>query len=356
MKIALLLLLLLTTACSKKQVPSKIAPYVSIGKATSQDVPVYFDYVGHVEAYQSVDIKAQVSGLIKGQYFTEGEGVKAGDLLLTIDDRPYRAALAKVEAELAYNLANLRQAKETVARYSLLIKDKYVSELDYDQYITNVYTTEAAIKQNYADIETARINLDYCTITAPITGVTSKLLIEVGNYIPVGGANPLMSLKQVTPIKVQFNAPEKDLAKIKAANDESPLKVIAYLQEVPIEGKLSLIDNAVSTQTGMILLEAVFPNQDKRLWPGEFVDTKVIIEIKKQATVIPAQAVLLGEEGPYVYVITSNKTAELKAVTPGQKEGGLIVIEKGISPGDTVVVEGQINLSPGDSVTIKNNS
>ncbi len=355
MRLLGLLLLLLAVGCSKKQPPTKLAPYVTIGKATSQDVPIYFDYVGHVEAYESVEIKAQVAGLIMGQYFTEGQEVKAGDLLLTIDDRPYRAALAKTEAELGYNLATLRQAKETVARYSLLIKEGYVSQLDYDQYITNVYTTEAMIKQNYADIETARINLDYCTITAPITGITSKLLIKVGNYIPVGGDSPLMTLKQIRPIKVQFTAPEKDLARIKLANDENPLKVIAYLQGMPIEGTLSLIDNAVNTQTGMILLEAVFPNTDKRLWPGEFVDTKVILEIKKRATVIPSQAVLLGEEGPYVYVLTAHKTAELRFVIPGQKEGGSTLIEKGISPGEIVILEGQINLSPGDAVTIKNN-
>ena len=353
MKVIILLTLLLSWGCSKKQPIPPLAPYVTVGKSSLQDIPLYFNYVGHVKPYQSVEIKAQVAGLINGQYFTEGQEVKKGALLLTIDDRPFRAALAKVEAELAYNIATLRQARETVERYSLLIKESYVSQLDYDQFITNVYTTEAAIKQNYADIETASINLDYCTMTAPITGVTSKLLIEVGNYIPVGGANPLMTLKQISPIKVQFTVPEKDLPQITLAQNKEPLKVIAYLQGAPIEGKLFLIDNAVNASTGMILLEAVFPNEDKRLWPGEFVDVRVILEIRKQATVIPAQAVLLGEEGPYIYVLTSNNTAQLRAVTPGLKEGSLIMIEKGVEAGEVVIVEGQINLFPGAPVTIK---
>ncbi|MFS8563133.1 MAG: efflux RND transporter periplasmic adaptor subunit [Rhabdochlamydiaceae bacterium] len=345
---------LLLLGCSKKEVPPPTPPYVTTGQASSQNVPFYFEYVGHVEAYQSVEIKAQVTGLINGQYFTEGQEVKAGDLLVTIDDRPFRAALSKAEAELAQNIATLRQARETVERYSLLVKESYISQLDYDQFVTNVYTGEAAIKQNYADIETATINLNYCTITAPITGVTSKLLINVGNYIPVGGENPLMSINQVKPIKVEFNAPEKDLPYITLAQSKEPLKVIAYLQGAPIEGKLHLIDNQVNTGTGMILLQAVFPNEDMRLWPGEFVDVRVIVEIKKDATVIPAQAVLLGQDGPYVYVLTENRTVELRPVLPGLKEGSMVVIDKGVFPGETVIIEGQINLSPGASVSIKN--
>ncbi len=349
-------LFLLFSACSKVQKPPPAPPYVTIGEASFQDVPFYFEYVGHVEAYQSVEIKAQVAGLMNGQYFIEGKEVKAGDLLVTIDDLPFQAALSKAEAELAQNIATLRQARETVERYSLLVKESYISQLDYDQYITNVYTTESAIKQNYADIKTAQINLNYCTITAPISGVTSKLLINVGNYIPVGGASPLMTINQVKPIKVQFNAPEKDLPHITLARSKEPLKVIAYLQGAPIEGQLSLIDNQVNTGTGMILLEAVFPNEDMHLWPGEFVDVRIILEIKKNATMIPAQAVLLGQDGPYIYVLNENRTAELRPVTPGLKEGSMVVIEKGVSPGETVIVEGQINLSPGSAVTIRNNT
>jgi multidrug efflux system membrane fusion protein len=185
--------------------------------------------------------------------------------------------------------------------------------------------------------------------------VTSKLLIDVGNYIPVGGANALMTLKQVRPIKVQFTAPEKDLPQMTIAQHKEPLTVIAYLQGMPIEGKLSLIDNEVNTSTGMILLEAVFPNEDIALWPGEFVDIRVILEIKKNATVIPAQAVLLGQDGPYIYVLKENRTVELRSVTPSLKEGSMIMIDKGVSPGERVIVEGQINLSPGAAVSIRNN-
>ena len=348
------LLLLLMCSCSKKVTPPPAPPYVTVGEASAQDMPIYREYVGHVEAYQSVEIKSQVAGLVNGQYFIEGQEVKRGDLLLTIDDRPFRAQLSKVEAELAQNIATLRQAKEKVERYSLLVKEAYVSQLDYDQFVTNVYTSEAAIKQNYADIETATINLDYCTITAPITGVTSKLLINVGNYIPVGGASPLMTLKQIRPIKVQFSAPEKDLPLITMHQHEAPLKVIAYLQGIPIEGTLSLIDNTVNTNTGMILLEAVFSNEDMNLWPGEFVDIRVILEIKKHATVIPAQAVLLGQDGPYVYVLKPNRTVEIRPVKIGLKEGSMVIVHQGIAPSETVIIEGQINLSPGSPVSIRN--
>lgn len=350
------MLFIFCSSCSKKKIEPPSLPYVTVAQAQTQDMPLYFEYVGHVEANQIVNVKAQVAGMLNGQYFIEGQSVKAGDLLLTIDPRPFQAALAKAEGELAQNMAKLKQAEDTRKRYEQLVKDNFVSQLDYDQFVTNVYSAEADVQQGYADVATAKINLEYCTITAPIEAITSKLLINVGNYIPVGG-QALLTLNQIFPIKVQFNIPEKDLPQITEANARDPLKVVAFLQGKPIEGQLSLINNQVDIKTGTVLLEAIFPNEDKRLWPGEFVDLRLILDIKKNATIIPSQAVCVGQEGLYVYVIRSsslnNDEVELRPITIIQKEDLWTIIDKGLSSHETVVLEGQINLKPGAAVAIK---
>ena len=302
---AIVLVFLVFSGCSPKKRTPPTLPYVTVAEVKVEERPLYLEYVGHVEANQSVEVRAQVAGMLMGQYFMEGQPVGYGDTLLMIDPRPFEAALAKAEGELAQNLARLRQAQDTKMRYEKLLLDNFVSQLDYDQFVTNVYTAEADVQKAYADVATARINLDYCTIKAPLDAVASKLLIDVGNYVPIGGT-PLLTLNQVTPIRVRFNVPEKDLPRILEANNQSPLKVIVSLQQQEIEGALFLINNQVDIKTGTILIEALFPNEDKKLWPGEFVDVRLILEIKKEALVIPSQALFVGQEGLYVYVVKSS--------------------------------------------------
>ncbi len=348
-------LLFIFGACSKPQTPP-LPPYVTITKPILCDAPIFLQYVGHTEANISVSIKAQVEGLLVGKYFVEGQEVKAGDLLLLIDPRPFQAALDKAEAELAQNLASLRLAQDTAERYSKLLQEEYVSALDYDQFVTNVLTTEAATKQSYADVETARINLDYCQIRAPMDSVTSNLIIEVGNYVPVGGDNPLMSLNQVTPILVSFFVPEKDFPAIQKKQRMGNLKVKLYRSgdpDHPFEGELTLINNAVDENSGSILMRATMANKDKQLWPGEFVDIRVVLEIKENALLLPYAAVQMGQDSQYVFVVKSDHTVELRTVKTGQREDEYIIIEKGIEPDETVVLDGQLNLTSGAQVAIR---
>lgn len=349
-KIALLSLLI---ACSTPPPSPRPLPVVTIIQPVVKDVPLYYEYVGHIEANISVNVKAQVTGVMTAQYFVEGDDVKMGDLLLTIDPRPYQAALDKAEGELAQNLATLKQAKETAERYAKLVQQEYVSQLNFDQFVTDVYTAEAKAKQSKADVETAKLNLEYCYIHTPINAVTSVLQVKVGNYVGVGGDSSLLVLNQITPIKVSFYVPEKDLPHISTLQRQNSLKTIVFLEGKPIEGKLNLINNAVDENTGTILLQAVFPNEDKRLWPGEFVDVRLILEIKKEALLIPNQAVQVGQEGAYIFVMKSDKTVEQRSVTIGQKEEELVIVENGLLPSETVILDGQINLYNGAQVAIK---
>jgi len=348
-KIAWLLLLF---ACSKPAPTAQPVPYVSIVKPEVADVPLFYEYIGHVEANQTVNVKAQAAGTILGQFFIEGQEVLVDSLLLTIDPRPFQAALDKACGELAQNLANLKIARETAERYAPLVVDEYISKLTYDQYLTNVKTAEAAVQQSQADVETAQINLGYCSLTAPFTGIASKLLINVGNYVPVGG-DPLLTINQISPIRISVYAPEKDLPRIVHYHLKQKLKTIAFLNDDCIEGELFLIDNQVNEATGNILLQALFQNDDKKLWPGEFVRARIILDIKKDAILLPKQAIQVGQEGPYLYVVKEDNTVELRKVKLGQNEDEKVIVESGVCPGETVVLEGQLNLSPGAKVIIQ---
>jgi multidrug efflux system membrane fusion protein len=352
-----LFLLLLLAACSKPPAPVTPTPYVTVVQPKVEDVPLFYEYIGHVEPNQSARIKPQAQGIITAKYFTEGQEVQANDLLLTIDPSPYQAELDRASAELAQNLATLRQAKDTAERYSMLVQDAFVSQLDYDRYVTNVATADAAVKQSMADVEKAQIDLSYCTIIAPFKGVTSKLLIDVGNYVPVGGygnsENIILVLNQISPIRVSFFVPEKDLPRITALQQQNTLKTTVILNNACIEGDLYLINNEVDETTGTILLQALFSNEDQKLWPGEYLDVRLILETKKDAMLLPSQAVQIGQDGPYIYVVKSDQTVELRKVKTGQKEEELIIVEAGLAPSETVVLEGQINLYPGAKVVIK---
>lgn len=342
--------LILLAACAKAPTPPPPVPYVTVVQPQVADVPLFYEYIGHVEPNQTAQIKPQASGIVIGKFFTEGQEVEENDLLLTIDPRPYQAELDRASALLAQNLATLRQTKDTVERYSKLVDVAYVSKLDYDRYVTDVYTAEAAVMQSQAQVEEAQINLGYCTIQAPFKGVTSKLQIDVGNYVQVGNDDVLLTLNQISPIRVSFYVPEKDLPRITALNN---LKTVVLINGECIEGDLFLINNEVDENTGTILLQSLFENRDWKLWPGEFLDVRLILEMKKNAVLLPSQAVQIGQDGPYLYVVKPDKTVELRKVKTGQKEDDLIIIESGISPQETVVLEGQLNLSPGTKVIIK---
>lgn len=349
--------LLFATSCSKPEKPALPPPSVTMVKPVICDVNLYTDYVGHMEANVTVQVRAQVSGVITSKYFEEGQDVKQGDLLFTIDDRPYVAALNKAEAALVQTLARLNLAEETVTRYTDLVKQNYISQLNYDQYVTEVKVDSATIKENIAEIETAKINLSYCRITAPMDCTTGVLQVYPGNYINAGAQDQIITLNQISPIQAIFFPPEKDLQNIQFLQRKKPLRTIVYLydnQEHGYEGELAIIDNQVNPNTGSIQLKALLPNKDKALWPGQFVVVRLILGEKKNAVLIPSRAIQLGQSGSYVFVIKTDDTVEMRKVIEGQRQGDYSIIEQGLDAGDQVVLDGQLNLAPGKKVSIKN--
>ncbi len=345
-------------SCEKTAPPPPPPHAVSATKPLVCDVPFYVDYIGHVVAKTSVTVMSQVSGTIVAQYFVEGQTVKKGDLLLVIDPRPYEATLAKAQAILEETYATLQYNRETTVRYAPLVQQDFISQLNYDQYITNVLTSEATLAQNKADIETAKINLGYCYITAPMDCVTGKLQVKTGNYVDATANTELTLLNQIQPILVDFYVPETDLLTIREKQCSGELKLIVYpdaAHKHAYEGELTLIDNQVNTNTGAILLEGTFPNDDRMLWPGHFVDVRLILAEKKGALLLPNEAVMVGQKGHYVYVVKADSTIAAKTVKIGQRyDDKYISIESGITAKDVIITEGQLNLYPGMKVEIKN--
>ncbi len=355
-KIALISLIFFV-GCEKAPPPAPPPHLVSVTKPLVCDVPTYVDYIGHIVAKTSVTVKSQVSGNITGQYFEEGSEVKRGDLLLVIDPRPYEATLAKAEAVLAGSIATLRYAKETTSRYKPLVQQDFISQLNYDQYVTNVLVDEATIGQNQADLETAKINLGYCFIEAPMNCVTGKLQVKTGNYVDANSGTDLVLLNQIQPILVDFYVPETDLLTIQEGQRQGMLKLVVYPDpdhKYSFSGELTLIDNQVDTSTGAVLLEGTLPNSEKLLWPGHFVDVRLIIGEREGALLLPTDAVMVGQNGHYVYTVGPDSTIKVQNVKIGQRyDKTYISIESGLTSDAQVVTEGQLNLFPGMKVTIK---
>lgn len=343
--------------CSKPAQPPPPPISVSVAEAIKCSVPRYYDYIGHVIPLNTVKIVPQVQGYLTKIYFQEGQDVKAGDLLATIDDRPYKATLAKAEATLAQTVVALKYSEDTVNRYAKLVPQDFVSQLNFDKYVSDVLSDEAIVKQNLAEIEKAKLDLSYTYMHANVDGVVGVRLIDEGNFIPSGSTDPIVILNQLQPITVEFFVPEEDLSCIRKAKEKIDLKTRIFLEgeETDFEdGLLTLINNQVDQKTGSILLRARFPNEDKAMWPGQYVTVRLYLEEMPNSILIPSQAVMESQNGPYVYIIKPDKTAEFRYIKRGMRQGDLIIIEQGIAKGEKVVLEGQLNLFPGVSVAIHN--
>lgn len=350
----LCLVCLMFMGCHKQVQVAPPLPQVEVTQPLVQDTQIYNQYVGHVEAFEKVDIQAQVEGVLLSYFFTEGQTVKKGDLLFKIDSRPYEAQLKKAEGALAESIAGLRYAEDVVKRNTKLAEADYVSKLQYDQFLTNVLTSKGAIIQNKADIDTANINISYCNIHAPINGITGVLKLDVGNLITNAEQTPLVTLMNIRPCYAYFSVPQKDLPKIMELHKKGTLTVQALQSDGPtFTGMLDLIDNQINKNTGSISLRGVFPNEEELLWPGEFVNIHLLLETEKQAMLIPTEAVNLGDKGKYVFIIDSDNTAKLRYVETGKTFGEMTLITKGIEPKEWVVTKGQIALRPNAKVTVK---
>ncbi len=326
---------------------------VTAAKAARKDVPQLLSAIGSVEPYTTVGVKAQVGGELQRVHFQEGQDVKRGDPLFTIDPRPYQAALRQAEANLARDKAQAQSAKANASRYAELVKKDYVTRQDYDNAVAQAESLQASVKADEAAADNARLNLGYCTIRAPMDCRTSNLLVQQGNLIKANDV-PLVVLNQITPIFAAFSVPEQMLGDVQRAMASGKVPVTAQPEEgAAAAGELALVNNQVDSSTGMVLLKAAFPNAGKVLWPGQFVNVTVTLSTLKDAIVVPPQAVQPGQKGDYVFVVGKDMAVEMRPVKTGQKNLAGAVILSGLQPDETVVTDGQLRLFPGAKVEIK---
>ena len=344
--------------CSgKKAEQPKVIPAapVTVETVSRRSVPVQLHAIGNVEAYTTVGIKAQIGGTLSKVHFTEGQDIKKGDLLFTIDPRPYEASLKQSEAALARDRAQYENAKKDAGRYAELVKKGYVSQEQYEQLRTNADALESVIQADLAQVENAKLQLSFCFIHAPVSGRAGSLLLHEGNLVKANSDTPMVVINQIQPVNVTFTLPEKYLPEIRKYTTAGKLGVEALPSvedKSPAKGRLSFIENVVDASTGTIMMKASFPNHDRRLWPGQFVNVTITLAVQQDVTVVPTGTVQTGQQGQYVYVVKGD-VAELRSVIAGTDYQGLTVVEKGLESGEQVVTDGQMRLQPGARVAIK---
>jgi len=350
-----LLLIALMAGCDR-QAPGSLerppAP-VSVAAAVTQDVPIYIDAVGKIVAREVVSIQPQVSGRITKIHFSDGADVKAGDVLFTIDPRPYQAHLNQAEASVAQAQAALNLAKTNFARVESVSDPRAISRQDFDAKKNAVEVAEAELRQNRAAVETARLNLEYCTIRSPIDGRAGQRLVDLGNVVTPGNS-PLLVIQRLDPIYADFTIPESDLTEVQRNMARRTLRAEVRLDESTKarEGELTFLDNSVQEGTGTVKLRATVGNKDRLFWPGRFARIRLILDTHHSAVLVPAEAPQLSAKGSFVYVIKQDQSAELRPVTVRQRHGDLVVIAQGLNEGERVVVNGQLGVTPGGKVQI----
>jgi multidrug efflux system membrane fusion protein len=340
----------------KAQPPQAIIP-VTPGKVTVKDVPIYVRGLGTVQAFNTVMIKSRVDGPITQVRFTEGQEVKAGDPLFQIDPRPYQATLEQAQANLQKDQAQLQGAELDLARFTKLAVPGFQTRQSVDDQKAMVGQIQGSAKADQALIDSSQLNLDYTNIRSPITGRTGARLVDIGNFIQAAQGTNLVTVTQLKPIFVTFTVPQDALDAIRLNQVNGPLSVIAYAADdktMLAEGKLTLINNQVDPTTGTIQLKGTFDNNDERLWPGEFVNARIIISVHRDALTVPAQTVMQGPNGPYAYTIKPDQTVQRQPVDVSLTQDGEAVIDKGLAADDNIVVDGQYRLTQG--VRIKTDS
>lgn len=356
------LALLLAVGCSKSARVSALhhhgggrpAP-VTVTRVVQRPEPIEVRAIGTVQAYNTVSIVAQVSGEIKEEHFKEGQFVKKGELLFTIDSAPYVAALRQAEATLARDRAVSTNDEVQAKRYAALVKQGLATQEQAAGMQSTADAATATLAADRAAVQDARINLGYTQIRAPIQGRTGSLLIQAGNVVKAGDGRALVTIRQVKPIYVQFAVPEQQLSEVRRLMQQGPLTVDASPRSsgaAPDHGVLTFIENTVDTSTGTINMKAKFDNTSDRLWPGQFVDVVMRLGTQKDAIVVPSSAVLDGQNGPYAFILSPDNKAHLRLVSVARHIGDEVVVSKGLKPGERVVTDGQVRLFPGAPVEI----
>lgn len=334
---------------------------VLVAKVITKDVPLYLDEIGTCGAYETVQVQAQVSGQVMARHFQDGADVKQGDLLFTIDPRPYQAALDQAQGQLAQAQSQLILDQITLKRQQELRARNVISPQDLDTAQATVKSDEAKVKTAEGAVAAAQVNLDYCNIRSPINGRAGLRLVDVGNVVTGGngggGGAVLLTIQGLDPIYTDFTVAETDLALVRRYLGGPNVKVETRSADgsmPPRLGDLYFIDTAVQPGAGTVKARAVTPNPDHALWPLEFVRVRFILDLFKDATLVPSQAVQISQNGPFVFVVKPDNTVDLRRVKPGQRQDGdMTVLQSGVQPGETVVVTGQLALAPGTKVDPK---
>lgn len=346
------------TSCSGTRAAPPSSPAVPVLAAAVEQktVPVQVHAIGSVEPYSTVAVKTQITGELTGVFFKEGDDVKKGQLIFTLDKRPYEATLKQAEANLARDQAQAQNARVQAKRYESLWNSGVVAKEQYDQMQYSADALDAAVAADQAAVENARVQLVYCSIYSPINGRTGSLMIHQGNMIKANDTPFLVNINQVEPIYVTFTVPQQFLAEIKQYARTGKIRVEASIpsdSRGPVLGKLSFIDNTVDQTTGTIKLKGEFANTDRRLWPGQFIDVVLTLRNQPDAIVVPSQAVQNGQQGQFVFVIKPDMTVESRPVIVSRTTDGQAVVDKGLAPGEQVVTDGQLRLVPGSRVEIR---
>ncbi len=350
---------LLFTACNNTRgqtPPGAGRPPAPVVVATSEerDVPIQVSAIGNVEAFQMVQIRSQVNGQVDQILFKEGEDVRKGQLLVRLDRRPFQADLEKALSQQKHDEAQAENSRLQADRYSALEKQGVVSHEQADQVRTQAKADASAVEADKATVQASRVQLQYTDISAPMNSRAGAVLINVGNLVKANDTPYLVQLNQVSPIYVTFSVPEAVLDQVRQFFSKRRLTVLAYPkgQTNPVEGYLSFIDNGVDMTTGTLKLKATFANKDRRLWPGQFVDTVLQLSVQKKAVVIQTKAVQSGQQGDYVYVVTAQDTAESRPVKTAGTYQDLTVISNGLKAGERVIVGGHLRVAPDAKVVI----
>ena len=333
---------------------------VTVAKAVHKSMPITIQGIGTVIAASTVSVHAQITGEMTSVNFKEGEDVEKGQVLVTLDKRPFEAALQQAQATLEKDTAQAANARAQAARYQDLLERGIATREQVDTMRTQAAALDATVAADRANVETAKVQLTYATIIAPMSGRTGLLQVHPGNLVRAQDTQTIVTINKVTPVYVSFSVPEAQLPALKrfiAAQGTLPASAIAPTDSgSPSTGRINFIDNAVDPTTGTIKVKGTFPNDDRRLWPGQFVNVTVTLTSDPNAIVVPTPAVQTGQQGTFVFVVQPDQTVDLRPVTVARIAGDDTVVQAGVAAGDTVVTDGHLRLVPGSRISVKNSS
>ena len=343
--------------CTDKAAAPPDAPVIPVmaAKVVQKPMPIELHAIGTGEAHATVSVESQAAGIVKAVYYQQGQYVKKGDLLVSLDDRPFQATLQLAQANFTKDNAQAELARVQAERYDKLYQSGIVPKEQYDQFVATADAADASVQADQATIETAKLQVSYCSIYAPISGRVGSQLIYPGAVVKANDVPVLVVINEISPIYIDFSVPQQYLDEIKGymAKGRLGVQVIPSDNSAPEMGSLTFVDNAVDPTTGTIKLKGSFSNADLRLWPGEFVNVVLRLAEQEKAIVVPSQAVQTGQQGDYVFVIKPDMTVDSRMVKVSRTINGESVLTEGVQPGETIVTDGQVSLVTGSKVVIK---